>query len=108
MWQCLGHDCEGLGHLPGRADLPPSFNGRPLLGKRLVECFSGHPVEGGCYLSEAWEDAGGTATRYDICIDPDHDFMNDENIWEEQEKNPADVYQFAIPCDTLGTLAVIT
>ena len=57
----------------------------------MVECFSGHPSEGGCALSEAWEDAGGTAVRYDIRIDPEHDFMNDDRFWEDQERDPADV-----------------
>ena len=73
-----------------------------MLGKRLVECFSGHPNEGGCALSDAWEDAGGTASRYDIRIDPDHDFLKDERFWEAQEAHPADVYHFAIPCDNFS------
>ena len=102
VWQCLGHDCEGLGRQPGRTDLPPSFRDRPLLGKVLVECFAGHPSEGGCALSDAWEDAGGMAKRYDIRIDESHDFMQDEEFWNKQEMDHADVYHFAIPCDNFS------
>ena len=102
MWQCLGHDCAGLDRKCGRADLPPSFKDCPLKGKRMVECFSGVPSEGGCALSEAWEDAGGTSIRYDNRIDAAHDFFNDDEFWAEQEANPADVYHFAIPCDNFS------
>ena len=88
VWQCLGHDCEGLGRKPSRRDLPPTLRDRLLLGKRLVECFSGCQTEGGCALSEAWEDAGGTATRYDIRIDRAHDFLNDDKFWENKKIIP--------------------
>ena len=53
-------------------------------------------------MSDAWEDAGGTATRYDIRIDPAHNFMEDEKFCDEQEAHPADVYHFAIPCDNFS------
>ena len=102
VWQCLGHDCEGLGRDPGRTDMPPSFRDRPLKGKRMVEVFSGVPREGGCTLSEAWEDAGGMAVRYDIRIDEQHDFLEDKEFWENEEAHPADVYHFAIPCDNFS------
>ena len=47
----------------------------------MIECFSGHPSEGGCALAEAWEDAGVTSVRYDIRIDPEHDFLNDSTTY---------------------------
>ena len=68
----------------------------------MVECFSGIQREGGCALSEAWEDAGGMSVRYDIRINEDHDFLKDVEFWKREEANPADVYHFAILCDNFS------
>ena len=40
--------------------------------------------------------------RYDIRINEDHDFLNDEEFWNKEEEHPADVYHFAIPCDNFS------
>ena len=60
------------------------------------------PNEGGCALSDAWEDAGGEALRYDIRIDEAHDFLNDEAFWDREVENSRDVYHFAIPCESFS------
>ena len=105
VWRCLGHEAVGppRGDDP-EPDWPPFFADKPLLGKTFVEAFSGHPRDGGANLSRAWEAAGGTAVRYDILINPDDDFLKDDAFWEQQEREPADVYHFGIPCTRL-TLA---
>ena len=58
----------------------------------MVEVFSGLPSEGGAALSEAWEDAGGVAVRYDVRLDSRHDFLNDLEFWEAEYQDPADLY----------------
>ena len=81
IWKCLGHDLTGNNEAPPKSDVPDSFKERPLLGRRLVESFSGVPgKEGGSALSQAWEDAGGCAVRMDIRLDANHDFNSNLGI----------------------------
>ena len=67
-------------------DPNPMFQNSPLKGKVLIESFSGHPEKGGCQLSTCWERAGGGARRRDILIDPNHDFLKDDEYWTNVER----------------------
>ena len=59
------------------------------------------PLEGGGEFSRVWEDAGGTAIRYDVRLDVRHDLMVDDAFWAAEYAEPADLYMFAPPCTTL-------
>ena len=82
-------------------DFREDLCGQPLAGKKLVEMFSGNPATGGAEFSRGWEEAGGEAVRYDIAIDPLHDFLKDEVFWKRELENPADVYWWGVPCTNL-------
>ena len=77
VYQCNGHDLSGLRRAASRV-LPECLKHRPFEGLRLVECFSGDPARGGSSFSDGWEDCGGLAIRYDLLLDPRHDFMTSE------------------------------
>ncbi len=50
-------------------------------------------------FSRVWEQAGGSAVRYEIRTDDRKDFMKDEEFWSKELETPsADLYLFAIPC----------
>ena len=85
VYRCRGHEVLGSGG--GRA-LPEALRGRPLEGKKPVEVFSGveSEREAGAMLSRVWEEAGGSAERFDNRIDERIDFLSDTSAaWREQQ-----------------------
>ena len=104
IWKCLGHDSSEIVKHP-ESDLPVALQGLPLSGLTLVEVFSGEAAKGGCQLSRAFEECGGTAVRYDIAEDSMCDLLQDPIFWRKHVEKPALVYHFAIPSSHFDPVA---
>lgn len=108
VFRCKGHDLAGR-DVPVVADLPENLQGKPFEGLRLVEVFIGveGPKEGGAMMSKLFEEAGGTAHRYDQRLDSRMDFLVDDELRRRELESPADLYHIAFPCTHL-TVAKMT
>ena len=80
------------------------FPDRPLTGLSMLETFAGNQEKGGGMLSRVFERAGGNADKRDILINKSHDFHEDWKFWQNEAKEPRDIYALA-PCCTECSIA---